>query len=116
EPVVHEVGWPGKGRGQHHHARRCDAARARGLHDRRDHAVDLFAGGAGGCASMAANRSARNVPRATVEPRSASTGTLEDASTPKAITVAIFAVRSDARTSGTDVSSGRAEVRSKKRA
>src|SRR5579864_4375266 len=68
---------------------------------------------AAGRARRPENQSASSVPGATVEPRSASTGTRENASTPKAITVAALATPSEARVRGTEPSYGRALLRSK---
>jgi len=56
----------------------------------------------GGRASSAENNSASSVPGATVEPRSASTVTLEQASTLKVSTVAMLAINSEASVSGTE--------------
>src|SRR5262249_14998820 len=104
EAVAHEVrGRAIRGR-QHHDAGRSGAAGVRSLEERRDHAgaVRTRASSSLGGASTAANSSARNVPGATVEPRSASTGTLEEASTPNAMTVAKLATTSDASVRGTE--------------
>src|SRR5215472_13201527 len=117
EPMPYEVRGLGIGGGQQQYADRGSAARVHGLDEGRDHrkAACGVVRGAGG-ASIAANSSARSVPGATVDPRSASTGTLEKASTPNAMTVARLATRSDASVSGSDPSAGRMPARSKNRA
>src|SRR5262249_52800722 len=121
EAVRHEIVGAAVGRRQQHEPQRRTLARARGTEDERSHggcatrcaAVAVTPSGA---ARSAANSSASSVPGATVMPRSASTGTLEEASTPKAMTVARFATASEASVRGTEPCCGSLLALSKKSA
>src|SRR5262249_33283639 len=100
EPLVYEVLRRRVGGRQQHDAGRGALARA-GRLEERAHQPSAAAGArAPGAASMAEKSSANSAPGATVRPRSASTGTREVASTPKASTVARLATASEASVSG----------------